>query len=178
MKRLIALGVILVALSCNTEKTKTGDTDSTAVAVKESASGTIQLKDASVQQIYDGYISLKDALVATKFEAAKTAAATLQTRLAAYKGCENTALLAEKIAASADIAAQRATFTALSSDVIALFKHADLEKGEIYVQRCPMANNGDGGEWLASEKKIQNPYYGDEMMECGAVIDEIKTAAR
>ena len=51
MKRLIALGVILVALSCNTEKTKTGDTDSTAVAVKESASGTIQLKDASVQQI-------------------------------------------------------------------------------------------------------------------------------
>jgi Cu(I)/Ag(I) efflux system membrane fusion protein len=64
----------------------------------------------------------------------------------------------------------------LSTDVIALFKHADLKKGSIYVQHCPMANNGDGGDWLATENKIQNPYYGDEMMECGRVLEEIKPA--
>jgi Cu(I)/Ag(I) efflux system membrane fusion protein len=38
-----------------------------------------------------------------------------------------------------------------------------------------MANKGDGGDWLSSVKKIQNPYYGDEMMECGSVVEEIKT---
>jgi len=36
-----------------------------------------------------------------------------------------------------------------------------------------MANNGNGGDWLSSEKKIQNPYYGSDMMECGAVLETI-----
>jgi hypothetical protein len=49
-----------------------------------------------------------------------------------------------------------------------------LQRVMIYVQHCPMANNGDGGDWLSAENKIQNPYYGSEMMECGAVIAEIK----
>ncbi|MEJ2880847.1 DUF3347 domain-containing protein [Pedobacter sp. GR22-6] len=179
MKRYIAAGVILIAFSCtNAEKTSKVASDSTVAVAQESATAEIELKDTKVQSIYDGYILLKNALVATEFEAAKTAAATLKISLEGYKGCENTALLAGKIAGAKDIAAQRKEFTSLSSDVIALFKHADLKKGAIYVQRCPMANDGDGGEWLASEKKIQNPYYGDEMMECGAVIDEIKTAAQ
>lgn len=87
----------------------------------------------------------------------------------------NTAIIANKIENSTDIAVQRKEFTALSNDVIALFKHADLKSGTIFVQHCPMANKGEGGDWLSSAQKIQNPYYGSEMMECGAVIEEIKT---
>jgi hypothetical protein len=37
-----------------------------------------------------------------------------------------------------------------------------------------MANKGDGGDWLSTEKEIRNPYYGDEMLECGRVAEEIK----
>ena len=66
-------------------------------------------------------------------------------------------------------------FTALNTDLIALFKNVELTAGTIFVQHCPMANKGDGGDWLSSVKKIQNPYYGDEMMECGSVVEEIKT---
>ncbi len=177
MKKYIAAGVIMIAFSCNNaDKTATGSSDSTSTVVQDNTINSIELKDAQVQAIYDGYISLKNALVATKFEDAKSAAAKLKISLAGYEGCENTALLAGKIADAKDIAAQRKEFTSLSSDVIALFKHADLTKGEIFVQHCPMANDGNGGDWLASEAKIQNPYYGDEMMECGAVIEEIKTA--
>ena len=176
MKKYIAAGVIMIAFSCtNTEKTTTGSSDTSKVA-QESSAGSIELKDAKVQSIYDGYISLKNALVATKFEDAKKAASGLKTSLSGYEGCENTALIAGKIAHAQDIAIQRKEFTSLSSDLIALFKHADLTKGQIYVQHCPMANEGNGGDWLASEAKIQNPYYDDEMMECGAVIEEIKTA--
>lgn len=83
-------------------------------------------------------------------------------------------MIAEKIAGTEDIKIQRKEFTALSSDVIALFKHADITQGSIYVQHCPMANNGDGGDWLSSEKKISNPYYGKEMLTCGAVLEVIK----
>ena len=57
-----------------------------------------------------------------------------------------------------------------------MFKHASIEKGAIFVEHCPMANNGEGGDWLASEKKINNPYYGKEMLECGSVVEEIKAA--
>lgn len=176
MKRYIAAGVIMIAVSCtNAEKKMAVSSDSTSVT-SEVVSEKVELNDAQVQGIYDGYIALKDALVATKYEEAATAAASLKTSLAGYKGCENTALIAGKIAVAKDIAEQRKEFTSLSSDVIALFKHADLKSGVIYVQHCPMANGDNGGDWLASEKNIQNPYFGDEMMECGRVVEEIKLA--
>ncbi|RQO69581.1 hypothetical protein DBR43_16035 [Pedobacter sp. KBW06] len=178
MKRYLAVAAIMIATSCtNTNQKVALSADSTAKSKEaETATVSVQLKDASVQSIYNGYISLKNALVSSKFEDAQKTAAVLKTSLAGYKGCENTAVTAGKIAAAKDLAAQRKDFTALSSDLIALFKHADIEKGAIYVQHCPMANNGNGGDWLASEKKIQNPYYGDEMMECGAVLEELKPA--
>jgi Cu(I)/Ag(I) efflux system membrane fusion protein len=175
------LGLVLLTLfSCTNNNTgNTGAAadssvaDSAAVKTADVSSGT-ELSEPVEQTIFDGYIALKNALVATKFEDAKKVAADLSKSLKAREGCENTALIADRISAAKDIAAQRKDFTALSSDVIALFRHADLKKGVIYVQHCPMANDGNGGDWLANEQKIQNPYYGDEMMECGAVVEEIK----
>lgn len=171
------LAVVLVAglISCNnTDQKAAGNLEKDSTSKVDVKSQAVALKDPKVQTIYDGYIALKNALVQTKYEDAQQAAAKLKLDLAAYKGCESTALTAGKIAVAKDIATQRKDFTSLSADLIAMFKHADLEKGAIYVQHCPMANKGDGGDWLASEKNIQNPYYGSEMMECGAVVDEIK----
>ncbi len=173
------LAVILMAgvVSCtSTEKKVAGNSDTISSEVATTEANNVELKEAKVQAIYNSYLVLKDALVATKFEDAQKAADLLKVDLAGYKGCENTALIAGKIATAADIATQRKEFTSLSADVIALFKHADLVKGSIFIQHCPMANNGDGGDWLSSEQKIQNPYYGDEMMECGRVLETIKTA--
>ena len=167
--------LITGVISCtNTDQKVAGNSD-TISKIEVADNNGVELKDNKVQAIYDGYISLKNALVNTKFEDAQKAASVLKLALADYKGCENTALIAGKIATAKDIAAQRKEFTSLSADVIALFKHADLKKGSIFVQHCPMANNGDGGDWLAAEKKIQNPYYGDEMMDCGRVLEEIKS---
>lgn len=176
MRNYIAAGIIMIACSCTStdKKVSTAQSDSTLNA-EVAPQASVELADVKAQNIYNGYIVLKDALVATQFEDAKKAAADLKLSLAVYKGCEPTALIADKIANAQEIATQRKEFTALSSDVIAMFKHAALKKGSIYIQHCPMANKGAGGDWLASEKKIQNPYYGDEMMECGAVVEEINT---
>jgi len=175
MNKYIGIVLLFALFSCNNATEDTRQTsDSNAVKVDTTAIN-VALNDAPVQEIYNHYIILKDALVASKFEDARPAAGQLAKKLAAYAGCENTALIANKIESAKNLADQRKEFTFLSSDIIALFKHADLKAGTIYVQRCPMANNGDGGEWLASEKQIQNPYYGDEMMECGAVLEEIHT---
>jgi hypothetical protein len=176
MRKYLAVMLITGIVSCtNTDQKVAGNSDTTSNVVKTSSTDVV-LKDTKVQAIYNGYITLKNALVSTKFEDAQQAAALLRTELANYKGCENTSLIADKIATAKDIVAQRKDFTAISADVIALFKHADIVKGTIFVQHCPMANNGDGGDWLAAEQKIQNPYYGDEMMECGRVVETIKSA--
>jgi hypothetical protein len=173
MKKYLGLGLLVVLFACNNQSQKTTAQQDTTQT--KTTPANLSFQSDSVQNLYNAYIGLKDALVATKFEDAKQKATVLATALKNYSGCENTALIASKIETAKDIKAQRKEFTALSTDVIALFKHTELKSGTVYVQRCPMANNGDGGEWLASEKKIQNPYYGDEMMECGAVLEEIKT---
>lgn len=175
VKKYVGIATVLLMMACNNASNQTGTERDTVATQKNTVPlANVGFKDEKLQKIYASYIVLKDALVDTKAAAAQTAAKDLAIELKGYSGCENTALIAQKIEATNDIVAQRKEFTGLSNDVIAMFKHAELTSGTIYVQHCPMANKGDGGDWLASEKKIQNPYYGTEMMECGAVTEEIK----
>lgn len=175
MKKLLGIALLAILMACNnTAKVSKELNDSTAIDSAKVQNQTIVFKDEKLQTIFNGYISLKNALVSSKVIDAQSAAKLLAKNLNTYNGCENTALIANKIENAKDIVNQRKDFTALSSDVIAMFKHADLKTGTIFIQHCPMANKGEGGDWLAAEKKIQNPYYGSEMMECGAVIEEIK----
>lgn len=171
MRNYAGIVLMLVLAACsNAQSPKEAESAKTTTVVN--ATGGVELEDSKLQSVYDNYVILKDALVSSEYDVAKTASSSLEKHLAGFEGCENTALIAKKISESKDIAAQRKEFTYLSSDVIALFSHATLKKGTIYVEHCPMANNGDGGSWLSSEKRIQNPYYGDEMMECGSVKDQ------
>ncbi len=175
MKNYIGVVILSALIACtNSPKKGAAVTDSTVKADTIAVISDVQLTDPRIENIYKGYISLKNSLVSDNPAAAHQTATDLSTALKSFAGCENTALIADKIAGTEDIKIQRKEFTALSSDVIALFKHVDLKKGTIYIQHCPMANNGDGGDWLSSEKKIRNPYYGAKMMDCGGVIEEIK----
>ena len=175
MKKYFAIAGLLLLFSCsNSEQKNAVGADSANAEIAAADSSSVELADPKVQTIYNDYIVLKNALVNTNFDDAKKSAAALSASLANYAGCENTAVVADKISSAKDIAGQRKEFTHLSNDVIAMFKTAELKSGSIYVQHCPMANDGDGGDWLSSRKNIQNPYYGDQMMECGAVLQEIK----
>ena len=175
MRKYIGIAILSTFMACtNSGKKSETLADSTAKSDTVAVNSDVKLADPKIDDIYQGYISLKNALVASNAVAAQQTATDLAVALKAHAGCENTALIAEKIAATEDLKLQRKEFTALSSDVIALFKHADVQKGSIYVQHCPMANGGNGGDWLSSEKKIRNPYYGKEMLECGGVLQELK----
>ncbi len=76
------------------------------------------------------------------------------------------------ISASEDIEAQRENFIALSQNMIALVSNFD-EIEEIYIQRCPMANNNKGATWLSRNKEIRNPYFGEQMLGCGETIQSL-----
>ena len=47
-------------------------------------------------------------------------------------------------------------------------------KTPIYVQHCPMANDGKGANWLSKENQVKNPYYGSKMMTCGKTVETLK----
>jgi hypothetical protein len=176
----LSLIAMAALLACNSNKANDGAATEDSTAMKTNTVAVqpaLAFEDQKLQQIYAAYIALKDELVATKFDGAKNAASTLAKELKGFEGCENAARITSKIADAGDIKAQRAAFTDLNVELIPVFKHTTLTAGTIYVQHCPMANNGDGGDWLASESKIQNPYYGDEMMECGRVAEEISAKA-
>lgn len=72
------------------------------------------------------------------------------------------------------IKAQRKHFIELSNLMIHTARQYGIGKGTLYVQFCPMANDDKGAYWLSEEKQIANPYYGDQMLRCGEVKDEIR----
>lgn len=164
--------VILIGMmaSCNQAERST---DSTDTLVNTPKVEELQVADENTGQMLNHYLDLKSDLVSTKAEDAAASAQHLADALAKIDGCENAAQLASEIAVEKDVKIQREKFTALSSDVIALMKHADINSGTLYVQYCPMANDNDGGYWLAAEKTIRNPYYGSEMLNCGQVTETL-----
>ena len=170
---LMAVSALFACTTNNSTSEKAIDTTAISTTVDSNATVELKFKDEKLANIYNEYISLKDQLVATQFEGAKPAAGQLSALLKGYDGCEQAGLIAQKISESKDIATQRVAFTDLNTELIPLFKQAELTSGTIYLQHCPMANKGNGGDWLSSAKKIQNPYYGDEMMECGSVVEKI-----
>lgn len=127
------------------------------------------------------YYTVKDALVATDAGKAKTGATTLVDALgkvdaAKLSVTDKKALVTAKskaaaISKSTDVNAQREQFEALSTSMIALAKAT--KPAKTYVQFCPMAAEGKGASWLSSTREVRNPYYGDKMLKCGSVKEEI-----
>lgn len=132
------------------------------------------------------YLGVKDALVATDGDKAKAQAITLATILTSVKAAslsaaDQKALTMAKTHATAiskttDVDTQREQFEMLSTSMIALTKATKPAKrmaAPTYVQYCPMAAGGKGASWLSDKKEVRNPYYGDKMLKCGSVKEEI-----
>lgn len=160
----------IILSSCNNSEKKAGNSGQDSASVKAS----VDIKDGEKASVYQNYIALKDALVKSDSSVAKSAGSKLAAALKAVEGCETTSKIADSISSAGSISAQRKHFVLLSTELIPLMKHTPIASGNIFVQFCPMANEGKGAFWLASEKEIKNPYYGDEMLECGEVKEEIK----
>lgn len=133
------------------------------------------------------YLRVKDDLVKTNAKASSTHAVELAKQL---EKMQNLKLPAEavtfwktqqdalrqhvaRIKASTDVEAQRVQFDFVSQLLINTFKVFGSGKAALYVQHCPMAFNNRGADWLSKEEKILNPYFGDEMLNCGFVKENV-----
>ena len=143
--------------------------------------------NGALHKTFNEYFSLKDALVKSDPITASNKANDLNLTLKAIdleklniqektffvenkKNLENILL---KLSATKDISKQRMIFSELSSNLYTLLKICKPAQS-VYWQRCPMANNGKGANWLSKNKEIKNPYFGSSMLTCGSTIETIQ----
>ncbi|MFT7272125.1 MAG: copper chaperone CopZ, partial [Spirosomataceae bacterium] len=140
-----------------------------------------------LKMVFDHYFELKNALVTTDAANAAKHANMLETALSKVqmnkltdeshqvwmKTMKPLTQNAKVIAGTNDVKKQRQAFITLSADMYELIKVSKVDE-PVYVQFCPMANNGEGANWLSKESAVKNPYYGSMMLTCGSVKEAIK----
>lgn len=72
-----------------------------------------------------------------------------------------------------NITHQREHLETLSKDVYDIVKTFGTAK-TMYKIFCPMYNNNKGAYWLNDSKEVKNPYFGEKMLTCGEIQEEIK----
>ncbi len=141
----------------------------------------------ALQMVIGKYLALKNALVENELKKAKATVKSLQNELeginiSLFEGDARAAWEKQHIAlqnalypalSSNDLEAIRAQFINISDQMVTLVKTFKPMDQTLYVQRCPMADSDRGADWLSTEEEIRNPYFGNAMLTCGEVIDEI-----
>ncbi|MEZ4884343.1 MAG: efflux RND transporter periplasmic adaptor subunit [Chitinophagales bacterium] len=134
------------------------------------------------------YLQLKDALVATDFEAANLASMALKqamekTDMMLLKGEVHTYWMEQLkplnvhldlLQKAKGVEDQRKQFSNVSDLLTVMVKAFGIDGTDLYVQFCPMGFDNIGAYWLSEVAQIQNPYFGDKMMKCGSVTDTLK----
>jgi Cu(I)/Ag(I) efflux system membrane fusion protein len=181
MKRLRSIFALIVALAA-LSSCSTGDK-----AAEKTLTNTPESFKAQFTSVLNNYFELKDALVETNAEEAQRAAnefknaleqadeQILSEQLRADWAMEKQTLQEATIALqeTADVEKQREHFQTISNTMATAVSRYGIKEGTVYQQYCPMAFNDTGALWLAKEKKIANPYFGDRMLRCGEVQKEI-----
>ncbi len=157
MKNLIILFAITLSItSCGSGNQNEGESNSSK-----------ELSISNANNI-ESYLAIKDALVATNASEASKAAKAFMTK----NEDDQLSSSLEQIANAQDVKEQRAAFETLSMKMYEIMKASEGEM-ILYKQYCPMAFNNKGAFWLAAEKEVNNPYFGDLMLHCGSVQETI-----
>lgn len=142
----------------------------------------------ALSPLYESYLSLKNALVNDDFDLAKSEGGKFKKQLKgismsmfegeAHNFWMEHSMPAEKaievLVNATNIASARIPFKPLSEHMIQLAKAFDPFEKPLFIQHCPMADDFNGADWLSTEENIMNPYFGESMLTCGNVKDEIK----
>ena len=140
----------------------------------ESTVLNVKFSDSRYNDVYKHYIHIKNALVNSDIEGAKVGAQNIGTAFANLGVDQVLMDEAYYISSEDDLELQREAFSVLGNEVTKILSKAHIASGKIYKQYCPMAFDFKGAYWLSTEKEIRNPYFGDAMLKCGEVKEEIK----
>lgn len=139
---------------------------------------------SQTQSLLTSYYDIKNALVNSEATTAALKASEFSKVLSnvdmkSMPQAEMTAFMSskEKLAADArhisetkDIAQQREQFANFSVNLFKLAKAVKLTSEPVYYDYCPMKKS----YWLSDNAAIKNPYYGKQMLTCGAIKETLK----
>ena len=155
------------------------------ISAAQTAAGNTE---GSMKEMVGQYLQIKNALANDN---RKDAAAAGNAFVASMGKMEKTTLAAEKLKIWNDLSDdakemaehigmngakldhQREHFDMLSKDMYDMVKA--FGSGQVlYKDFCPMYNKNKGAIWLSETKEIKNPYYGKDMLTCGAVKETLQ----
>lgn len=171
---LLAIGIFLSACGSNSKEQTVEINTPEKLAEKQKqlpSIADVAFSDGMVGKVFHNYLEIKMALVDSDAAAVQSAAENLAESF--DQGRAELKHLAQQIASTDDIETQRDFFFQFTQQVEPLIKDA-LEEGKIYKQYCPMAFNNQGAFWLADVEEIRNPYFGEQMLNCGEVQEVIQ----
>ncbi len=68
---------------------------------------------------------------------------------------------------------KRTYFEKLSEALKASIQSFGVKDANVYIHHCPMAFNDAGADWLYDKEEIYNPYFGEVMLRCGIVKEQL-----
>jgi Cu(I)/Ag(I) efflux system membrane fusion protein len=79
-----------------------------------------------------------------------------------------------KVAQTEEIISQREDFYLLSQHLTKVARYfGSASEGPFYLLHCPMAFDNKGADWLQLDDQTRNPYFGEQMLQCGGVEEVI-----
>ena len=133
------------------------------------------------------YFEIKNGLVEDDFESAKSALELFSKEVHSNSQMTNhpehsdmhsahhSGMVASvnKASEASGIDVFRASFDEITNELLKAIENHGYTDGTLYVQFCPMQNDGKGAKWISREEQILNPYYGAKMIKCGNVVSKI-----
>lgn len=140
-----------------------------------------------LQVVFSAYLPVKDALIESDVNTAAKKVENLQKAIdevdmklvkdeAHIEWMKDLDILqksTEGIQNETDLEKARMMLSPLSDQLFHTLKKYQVEVGG-YRQYCPMAFDFQGAFWLSDSDEILNPYFGDAMLTCGNVEEELK----
>lgn len=136
-----------------------------------------------LNEIIDGYLKIKDALVASLASEARDLSQNLYQKVSSgYDGSLDEVAFKEwlglrssiinhleKIGRIKDLPEIRTQFGKLSNELDRLINQFGLPGRQVFQNYCPMAEKDEGAIWISNSKEIRNPYFGTQMLKCGEI---------
>lgn len=189
----VGVGVAVYFLFFNkSEKSGPPEEKQKPVAIGQHTSTFTQ----SYSELITAYTGLKDALVAS--DTAKATAAALKLAIASDSLKINeiqgdtgnvikptavtyTSMItssAKGLAGESSLSEMRKEFEMIADNLWQLTRVVRYDGQKLFWQYCPMAFNNRGAYWISSERQVRNPYFGNDMLECGKVADSLDYSAK
>ncbi len=138
-----------------------------------------ELTSSQVDSLLTPYFSIQEALADDDLDTARQAASRFAENVDEHTQLADSHAQARAIANATDIEVARTAFHRLSQRLQTIVEESGVtEDRQVFVAYCPMAFGYTGAAWMQRDRTIANPYFGDTMLRCGAIQQELGTTGK